>query len=194
MESFSMSWRHHVALEIHTNYKFHAKDHMLNDINRLLTSEFGIIDIKWLILWFLFVLNSVHVMNPAQVVKSMFPIHINRFISIADIINTLWTEQHGRYLTDGILNFIFLNKNCYYLIQITQRSNWQLRQHWFRLWFDAEQLVRHYIALSIYRGHFSSYNLQSFSIVIVVLCAISYHIAYIWRVCSIWTCDGLVYW
>ena len=103
-------------------------------------------------------------------------IPIELLVLLSDHMNTLWMEQNGRYFTGGILNFIFLNKNCCDLIQISLRSYWHLRQHWFRLWFVAEQLVRHYIVLSMYRGHLSSYNSRSFIIVIVVLCAISYHI------------------
>ena len=55
--------------------------------------------------------------------EKVLPIHTryHHDVGIADCpyVNTLRTEQNGRYFAD-VLNFIFLNENCCNFIQIVQ--------------------------------------------------------------------------
>ena len=76
------------------------------------------LDIKLIIIWFLFDLNSVHVMNLTQVVKNVFLIHTNSVIGITD-----WPYWH---IADEAKLLLFY------------RRHFELHfLEWILIWFDS---------------------------------------------------------
>ena len=62
-------------------------------------------------------------------------------------INTLRLSQNGRHFTEDTFKCIFLNENVSNSIKISLKLDLFLRaqltifQHWFRLWFGADQAM-----------------------------------------------------
>ena len=66
--------------------------------------------------------------------------------------NTLRPKENGRHFADHICHaFIFVNENCWILIQISLKLVPRdpintIQPHWFEYWLGAEQATSHYLS------------------------------------------------